>query len=174
MLFKPSSWIWSCGLSSNTRVYQSAVKLWSCCLPQMLYRHRHLISKFSRVIFNINKASWREKKYIKKPRLQLYNTCDRKEVWRPAISTPLMELERDIVGVLETVSTVNDFRSLNKKEKTNKANIITTQLQKKVHKMVKDRFCKNRLPFPPHRVKNMSAAMKNCCATNTSSLCLTL
>lgn len=27
-----------------------------------------------------------------------------------------MELERDIVGVLETVSIVNDFRSLNKKE----------------------------------------------------------
>lgn len=28
------------------------------------------------------------------------------------MSTPLMELERDIDGVLDTVSTVNDFRSL--------------------------------------------------------------
>lgn len=30
------------------------------------------------------------------------------------MSTPLMELEREILGVLETVSAVNDFRSLNK------------------------------------------------------------
>lgn len=143
----------------------------SVCLSQMLYSHRHLISKFSRVIFNINKASWREKSTSKKPVLLIYNTCDRKEVWRPAISTPLMELERDIVGVLETVSIVNDFRSLNKKEEN--------QQGKHHHHLVTEkslqdgeRFCKNRLPFPPHLVK--SSVMKNCCATNTSSVCLTL
>lgn len=45
----------------------------------------------------------------------IYPTCETKEVWRPAMSTPLMELERDLDGVLDTVSTVNAFRSLKKK-----------------------------------------------------------
>lgn len=69
----------------------------------------------------------------------IYPTCERKEVWRPAMSTPLMELERDIDGVLDTVSTVNDFRSL----KTNK-DIQYHQLEKEknLHNMLKTRFYK--------------------------------
>lgn len=46
-----------------------------------------------------------------------YITWERKDAWSPAISTPLIELERDNVGVLETVSIVdkvNDLRSFEK------------------------------------------------------------
>lgn len=35
-----------------------------------------------------------------------------KDVWSPAISTPLMELERESVGVLDTVSIVDEMYNL--------------------------------------------------------------
>lgn len=58
-----------------------------------------------------------------------------------------MELERDIVGVLETVSIVNDFRSLNKKRrKPTRQTSSPLSYRKKVYKMVKDSV-KTDFPF---------------------------
>lgn len=50
-----------------------------------------------------------------------------KDVWSPAISTPLMELERERVGVLDTVSIADEIynlRSWKKKEKNMQNSIL--------------------------------------------------